>query len=270
MSAKRSIFPPQNHDSRQPDRHEPEDFEDMYTGHPGDQPFFGQDAPRGAAKGRAAYAAHDKQETAPDVMDQMPSFEPQQRGRGLGGIFGGAMGQAEHEQPVEEQGDFLSVIPHDALERECQARICPSCSVKKDADDARLRALAELDNAKKRMEREHAEQIRFAAEAVLSDILPSLDNLDLALQHAGSNDACKDFVMGVRMTRKLLGDALAKHGLEQVGERGEEFNPALHEAVGMQADPEVADGHVCALLSAGYTLNGRLLRPARVMVKAKC
>lgn len=283
MSAKRNIFSPQGQDGSS--RREPEDFEDMYTGHPGEQPFFAQEktkepvtppeqtteSGRHAARGRAAYAA--KETPIPDPLDQMPSFEPRQRSGG--GLFGGqdpfqTQAQEQHRgeafQTTPDSGDLLSIIPLDALVRECNERVCPACPTKKDADDARLRALAELDNAKKRMEREHAEQARFAAEAVLSDILPSLDNLDLALQHASASEACRDFVTGVRMTRKLLLDALAGHGLAQVGECGEEFNPAVHEAVGMLADKNVADGHICALLACGYKLNDRLLRPAKVMV----
>lgn len=163
-------------------------------------------------------------------------------------------------------GNLLSVIAQEALEEECKKRVCPSCQVHKEAEDARLRALADLDNAKKRLAREREEQVRFAAEAILSDIIPSLDNLDLALQHAESNAACKDFVVGVRMTRKLMQEALAKHGLEQKGAVGEEFDPAVHEAMAMQPSSTVPEGHVCSLLSSGYSLNGRLLRPAKVMV----
>jgi len=73
----------------------------------------------------------------------------------------------------------------------------------------------------------------------------------------------------VQMTRKLLLEALAKHGLAQAGAIGEEFNPAMHEAVGMADAPDVADNHICSLLSNGYILNGRLLRPARVVVRKK-
>jgi molecular chaperone GrpE len=263
MSAKKPIFSPGRglKDSSR------EVGEDLYTGHPGygmpsapAAPEDERDAEaffRGKNKGHAAYAAHD----------EMPSFQPRDSGlSSRGGLI--------PEDPVPRPGpagvkEMLSVVGKDALAEECRARLCPECPVKKEADDMRLRAMADLDNTRKRLAREHEEQARFAAEAVLIDILPSLDNLDLALQHSGNNAACKDFITGVRMTRKLLGEALAKHGLEQVGERGEEFNPALHEAVGLLADPDIPDGHVCELLSSGHKLRDRLLRPAKVMVCKK-
>lgn len=207
----------------------------------------------------------------------MPPQQPKGSGFGpIGGLFAddaaAPQGHGLHSRQNEQSngdGNPLSVIAQDALEEECRKRVCPSCTVKKEADDAQLRALADLDNARKRLAREREEQVRFAAESILSDIIPSLDNLDLALQHAGSHEACKNFVVGVQMTRKLMQEALTKHGLIQVGSVGEEFNPALHEAVGTNNDPEVPSGHVCSLLSHGYSLNGRLLKPARVMVCKK-
>lgn len=274
MSAKRRIFPSaiRPPGQWQDKGTEPgpylDDGENLYTGHPdfGSGPHDEEDASqpgaRGSVKGHAAYAA----------QDEMPPYTP--RGAGLGSV-GGLLGddaasRQRHNAQVQGEGDdLLSMVPKDALRAECEKRVCPSCQVKKEADDARLRALADLDNAKKRLAREREEQVRYAAESVLSDVIPSLDNLDLALQHAGGHEACKDFVVGVQMTRKLMGEALGKHGLTQVGEVGEEFNPAVHEAVGMVNSPDIPDGHVCALLSNGYKLNDRLLRPARVMVCKK-
>ncbi len=143
---------------------------------------------------------------------------------------------------------------------------CPRCA---EAEKARLRALADLDNARKRLAREKEDFTRHAAENVLSDILPALDNLDLALSYAPQDAVCKNFVVGVDMTRKLLLDALARHGLEQVGALGEIFDPAVHEAVGMEPHPEYAAGQVCGLMNKGYRLKDRLLRPARVTVCKK-
>lgn len=269
MSAKR-IFPPDDANiSGSPGEWESEEQEDF--GNDFDQEEQGRQKFSGgrAAKGRAAYAAHDYE--VPPHQSRGPGFGP------IGGLFAddaaGPSGhgiQSRHQEAQSgEGGNLLSVIAQDALEEECKKRVCPSCKVKKEADDAQLRALAELDNAKKRLAREREEQVRFAAESVLTDIIPSLDNLDLALQHAGAHEACKDFVVGVQMTRKLMQEALAKHGLTQTGSLGEEFNPAVHEAVGMNNAPDVPNGHVCSLLSSGYSLNGRLLRPARVMVCRK-
>lgn len=279
MSAKRTIFPSGH--GGQPPRYA-EDEDDMYTGQPtfDEAPLPEQEdesaARRGAArKGHAAYAA----------QDELPPFTP--RGGSFGGglftgrdsAFGpvsesgfgqpGARAGMQEAPPTADPAELLSIVSDDLLAEECQKRLCPSCPVKKDMEDAHLRALADLENTKKRLTREREEQTRFAAESILNDIIPSLDNLDLALQHANTDTACKNFVIGVEMTRKLMLDALAKHGLMQAGAVGDEFNPAVHEAVGMVDSPDQADGHVCELLSKGYSLNGRLLRPARVMVCKK-
>lgn len=220
----------------------------------------GKQAPAdaGQREGKADHRAHEAYST----QDDLNSVGPEKKGP-LGGLFTHA--PKHKEEPAPHAVD----IDDATLEEMCKQRVCPACPVKKEADDAHLRAMADLDNARKRMAREREEQIRFAAESVLSDIIPSLDNLELALQHAGGNDACKDFVTGVRMTRDLMLEALKKHGLQPVGQLGEEFDPAVHEAMGMTHSPDVPEGCIANMLSQGYTLNGRLLRPARVMVCKK-
>ncbi len=211
------------------------------------------------------YMQHGGQTPGNPVGDELPPFEPM-FGRKAGGLF------PEQADPAAAPADpagppcGTEALPDEELYAACLQRICPGCPQKKEADNARLRALADLDNARKRLSREKEESIRFAGENVLADLLPSLDNLDLALQHAGTDEVCKSFVTGVDMTRRLLLESLKKHGLEQVGAVGEPFDPARHEAVGMADVPEVADGAVCALLSPGYLLRDRLLRPARVTV----
>jgi molecular chaperone GrpE len=150
-----------------------------------------------------------------------------------------------------------------------KARLCPGCPVAGEAEDTKLRALAEIDNFRKRMLKEQEESARFAASNVLADILPALDNLDLALEHAKGQAACRDFFVGVDMTRKLMLDALKTHGLLVIGSTGEPFDPSVHEAVATNQDPEVEDGAVSVILNRGYKLHERLLRPARVIVCKK-
>jgi molecular chaperone GrpE len=140
---------------------------------------------------------------------------------------------------------------------------CPHCA---EANKSRLLALAELENARKRLAREKENFTKFAGESVIADILPAIDNLDLALAYAPDGKECQNFVIGVDMTRKLLLDTLSRHGLEQVGNLGEEFDPAKHEAMGMEPHADFPDGQVCGLMSKGYKLKDRLIRPAKVMV----
>jgi molecular chaperone GrpE len=177
-------------------------------------------------------------------------------------------GQEAGTEPAARE-DAVTGIGFEELAALAKARLCPNCPVAVEAEDTRLRALAETDNIRKRMLKEHEESAKFAAASVLADILPALDNLDLALEHAKGQAACKDFFVGVDMTRKLMLDALKNHGLVVLGSEGEPFDPSIHEAVATNQDPGVADGAVSAILNKGYKLHERLLRPARVIVCKK-
>lgn len=138
--------------------------------------------------------------------------------------------------------------------------------LKAEMEDARMRQAAEMENYKKRLAREHQEQLRFAAEKVLGDLLPTLDNLELAMQYGSKDEVCKDMMQGVAMTHKLLLDAVTKHGLTPVGETGEPFSPEIHEAVGFDSQAQLEPNHVARVLQRGYKLGDRLLRPAKVMI----
>lgn len=149
---------------------------------------------------------------------------------------------------------------------EAEQTVDPATEAQKEIEDMRLRMAAEMENFKKRLAREHQEQMRYASEKVLAGLLPALDNLDLAIQYGSQHEACKDMMQGIEMTRRQLLDAVGQSGLASVGEKGEEFNPAIHEAIGMEADDSVAQGAVARVLQRGYKLHDRLLRPAKVMV----
>ena len=109
---------------------------------------------------------------------------------------------------TEENLAETAQAPEKTLEEQFREEICPTCTVKAEADETRLRALAEMENFKKRIQRDHDEYMRYASEPVLKDLLPALDSLDLAIQYGGSDETCKSLLTGVIMTRKLLLDAL--------------------------------------------------------------
>lgn len=180
--------------------------------------------------------------------------------------------EADTSLPTEESPPHLveMALSDEELKELCMNRICPSCEDKTVADDAKLRMLAEMDNYKKRLEREKTDLVKYANEKVIADIIPALDTLDLALLHGSNNDACKDLIMGVEMTRKMFLDILAQHGLTPVGEVGEEFTPEKHEAISEEARQDMDPGQVCQLVSRGYTLKDRLVRPAKVIVSGAC
>ena len=132
--------------------------------------------------------------------------------------------------------------------------------------DVRMRAQAETENFKKRLQREHEDHLKYAAEKVLKDLIPTLDNLELAITYGSDNEACQDMLKGITMTHKLFIDALGRHGLLPVGKEGEPFDPARHEAVGFDSRADLKPDSVARVLQSGYQLEGRLLRPAKVMV----
>ena len=170
-------------------------------------------------------------------------------------------------QTVKEVMEALE--NEDALDETAEeiSELCPLCiKTKEETEQVRLRALAEMENYKKRLAREHSEQLTYAAERVLSSLLPSLDNLDLALQYGGQNEACKDMLMGIEMTRRLLLEAVKNHGLEPVGEVGEEFTPELHEGIAFEENGQMESNHVSKVMQRGYKLKGRLIRPAKVVI----
>lgn len=134
------------------------------------------------------------------------------------------------------------------------------------AHEERLRALAELENAKRRLEREKEEFRKFAIESVLADLLPVLDNLDLALAHGREINACSGLVTGVDMTVRMFLETLARHGLEQVGKVGDDFDPSWAEAVGIAEHDGEGPDRVAQILQKGYRLKGRIIRPAKVMI----
>ena len=129
-----------------------------------------------------------------------------------------------------------------------------------------LRALADLDNARKRGQREREETIRYGLERVLKDLLPVIDNLDRAIDLGERTGKWDSLAEGVRMTRKLLEDTLAKQGLKAFTARGQPFDPRLHEAMGHEEREDLPPSTVSTELLRGYTLHDRLVRPALVMV----
>jgi len=129
-----------------------------------------------------------------------------------------------------------------------------------------LRLAAEVENLKKRQERERADVVQFANESLIKELLPVLDNLELALEHGRRQDAPPAMIEGVDMVLRGFLQALAKFGVSQINAQGEKFDPAYHNAIMQQENSEVEDQTVIQELQKGYLLQNRLLRPAMVVV----
>jgi len=132
--------------------------------------------------------------------------------------------------------------------------------------DQYMRALAEMDNIRKRAAKDLEGTRQFAVEKFAQDLIGVKDSLELALANAGKADVA-NLVEGQSATLRLLAKAFEKAQIEEVNPEGQPFNPELHEA--MMAQPSDAPPNtVLAVIQRGYTLNGRLLRPARVVVSS--
>lgn len=129
-----------------------------------------------------------------------------------------------------------------------------------------LRAVADLDNFKKRAAKEKEEVQKFGAERLLKDFLPVVDNLDRALEAAQKSTDFESLRTGVEMTRKLFDGAFGKHGVKVFSAAGQPFDPRLHEAMQQVESAAVPAGHVLYEAVRGYTLHERLMRPALVVV----
>ena len=134
--------------------------------------------------------------------------------------------------------------------------------------DKFLRASAELENVRKRAARDVENAHKFALERFAGDLLTVCDSLEMALG-TGDEATVDSLKEGSEATLKLLGSVLARFGIEEVNPEGEPFDPELHEAMTMQPSDDVEPGSVVTVFQKGFTLNGRLLRPARVVVAAE-
>jgi molecular chaperone GrpE len=130
--------------------------------------------------------------------------------------------------------------------------------------DRLLRAQAELQNVLKRHERERSERAKYANEALARDLLPIVDDLERALQHA--DDESGALAAGVELVHRALLGVLARHGVERIQAKGQPFNPAEHEAVTAFETADVEENTVIEEHRPGYRLRDRLLRPAMVAV----
>lgn len=134
--------------------------------------------------------------------------------------------------------------------------------------DRYARAVADLENFRKRTAREKDELRQFAAAGVVEDIIPVLDNLSLGFAAAKQQTDVKAIVDGVGMVLEQLKSTLARHGLKDISPLGQPFDPNFHDCISHQPNPKVPAEHVSEVIRLGYSLNGRLLRPASVVVSS--
>lgn len=184
--------------------------------------------------------------------------------------------------PTREEGqpeDVAEQAPENGVEDEAAEAAADQDSqaaleaAREEADryrDAALRAQAEVDNVRRRTAREVENAHKFALEKFAGQLLPVVDSLEKSVdevaRHAGSGEAFDAIREGIELSERLFRDTLERFGIEQVNPVGEPFDPDLHEAMSMIESPSAEPNSVVDVLQKGYTLNGRLLRAAMVIV----
>lgn len=136
----------------------------------------------------------------------------------------------------------------------------------RELEDKLLRMAAEQDNFRKRMQRERETAIKYAEETILRELLPSLDNLERAVEQCKCASDAGALLAGVEMTSKGLLNTLEKFGVKPLAGEGQSFDPNFHEAVAMEASAEVPENQILQEYQKGYMFKDRLIRAAKVVV----
>lgn len=159
----------------------------------------------------------------------------------------------------EENSEETSVDPKDEEIQQLQLKA-------NENEEKYLRLYAEFENYKRRIQNENATNKKYQAQSVLTDILPTIDNIERALQIEGEDESFKSLQKGVQMVHESLLRALKENGLEEIESEGQEFDPNFHQAVVQDNNPDFKSGEITQELQKGYKLKDRVLRPSMVKV----
>lgn len=136
--------------------------------------------------------------------------------------------------------------------------------------DQYIRVAAELDNFRKRTTKENQDKLKFANQQIITNMLTVLDHLDMAVSHITPESSVETLQQGVELTLKQFVDVLGKYGVKEVvANVGDTFDPAEHEAMMLANNPEMPNNTITMVMQKGFSLNGRVIRPAKVQVN-KC
>lgn len=173
--------------------------------------------------------------------------------------------QAEPSQELDPLEEAIARVQE--LEEQLKTQIEEAANKEQ---DILLRSRAEIENLRRRTEQDVEKAHKFALEKFSKDILNTIDNLERALATPANkeDESVKALFDGVELTLKELVSTVGRFGVEAVGVVGEAFNPDLHQAISMQPAEGFETNQISVVLQKGYTLNGRVIRPAMVMVAA--
>jgi molecular chaperone GrpE len=180
-----------------------------------------------------------------EVLDELESIKAEQDGK--------ENAEAEDASSDEEEVSIESL----------QQALTESQAKADENWETVLRMKADLDNQRKRNEKQVEDAHKFAVKKFMEELLPVADSMEMGLAAEGDVEQIKE---GVALTKKVFDSVMEKFGLEAVDPLGEKFNPEFHQAMAMQPSEEYDEGCVSAVMQKGFTLNGRIVRPAMVMV----
>lgn len=170
-------------------------------------------------------------------------------------------------QPVEPTDVDSEVTAEQARIAELEAQLETAIQKAAEERERALRTAAEMENLRRRTELDVEKAHKFALEKFANELLPVLDNLERAIELADKeNEALKPMVEGVELTLKSMQSGVAKFGLVALDPINQPFDPNAHQAMSMVPSADVAPNTVIAVMQKGYDLNGRVIRPAMVMV----
>lgn len=177
-----------------------------------------------------------------------------------------AMEQVE-AQPVEPTDVDSEVTAEQARIAELEAQLEAAQQASAEERERAIRAVAEMENLRRRAAQDVEKAHKFALEKFAAELLPVLDNLERAIELADKeNDTLKPMIEGVELTLKSMQSGVAKFGLVALDPTNQPFDPNAHQAMSMVPSADVAPNTVIAVMQKGYELNGRVIRPAMVMV----
>ena len=171
------------------------------------------------------------------------------------------------EAPAEETQDQGQDKPSGEEAGDLGEKLAEAESKAEEFRDQYLRTAAEMENLRKRAARDVEQAHKFALEKFVVELLPVVDALEMGLNAAQDvKDQAGALMEGTEMTLKQFQQVMEKFGIEPISPQGEEFNPEYHEAMAMQPSSEQSPNTVLTVVQKGYLLNGRVVRPARVLV----
>jgi molecular chaperone GrpE len=176
---------------------------------------------------------------------------------------------ANSEQKLTDS-DINTEQTQEVIEQEMSALLLEARAQAEQHYDSLLRVQADMDNLRRRTEREIDSAKKFALERVINDLIPVLDSMEMGLQASTQAANDQDTIrQGLEMTLKMFQDVMARFHVESLDPTGQKFNPQEHEAMTMQPSAEHEPNTVMMTIQKGYKLHGRVVRPARVVISAQ-